>query len=244
MSAKKKLFRFEQLHHFPNVFENFEIATGKLLLAPEEEVIMKGKWLADYFDNNNPITLELACGGGEYTLSLAKMYPNRNFIGMDIKGARIWKGAKAALESEMKNVAFLRARIEFINCFFEEGEIAEIWITFPDPFLRESGKNRRLTAPIFIAKYKMILRPTENRIHLKTDDNKLYHFTLSTIEKDPELNMILNTGNVYDSLQQIKPELLIKTHYENKHIANGRKIKYIQFEYGTDSKIISDSTSI
>ncbi len=192
-----------------------------------EEFNLKGKWKEEHFKNNHPITLELACGGGEYTLNLSKMYPNRNFIGVDIKGARIWKGATKAIQQNLNNAAFLRCRIEQITHFFALNEIDEIWITFPDPFLRDAKANRRLTSPFFISKYREILKK-EGIVQLKTDDPTLYEFTLETISEDSKCELIYQENNIY-SKELIIPELAFKTYYENMHLEKGRKIKFVRF---------------
>ena len=180
MSRRNKLLKFAQIAEFPNVYENFSVSEPKLLGTGSEEVDLRGKWGAVHFANNNPITLELACGRGEYTLGLSQAFPDRNFIGVDIKGARIWKGAKQALEQDLTNACFLRTRIEAIDHFFAPSEIDEIWITFPDPFPREGQKNRRLVAPVFLDLYRKILRPG-GTVHLKTDNTGLFMYALEVI---------------------------------------------------------------
>ncbi|MCB0661815.1 MAG: tRNA (guanosine(46)-N7)-methyltransferase TrmB, partial [Saprospiraceae bacterium] len=195
MSRRNKLLKFEQLHAYPNVYENLEIE-NTLLLGPEgKELEMKGRW-KEHFGNDHPITLELACGRGEYTLDLSRMYPNRNFIGVDIKGARIWKGATQALEENLSNACFLRTRIEFIHSFFEPGEIEEIWITFPDPFLRESKSNNRLTSQNFLGRYKKFLLPG-SLIHLKTDSPELYEFTLEELKSTQDFELVYEESDIY-----------------------------------------------
>jgi len=146
MATRNKLQKFAELLRMPNVYECFDFMHPELTGKDGTLVELKGRWGADHFGNAKPITLELACGRGEYTVDLARQYPERNFIGVDIKGARIWKGARIALAEELHNAAFLRTRIEAIDHFFAPGEIAEIWITFPDPFLKKGKSNRRLTA--------------------------------------------------------------------------------------------------
>ncbi|MCB0643425.1 MAG: tRNA (guanosine(46)-N7)-methyltransferase TrmB, partial [Phaeodactylibacter sp.] len=180
MSKRNKLYKFAEIQRFPNVFENFEPINPVLQGANGEIIDMKGKWLENYFKNDRPITLELACGRGEYTLGLARRYPERNFIGVDVKGARIWQGARIALEEDLQQVAFLRTRIEIIPQFFEPGEIDEIWITFPDPFVRNSKANRRLTAAPFLERYAKVLKPG-GILHLKTDATDLYEFSLEVL---------------------------------------------------------------
>ncbi len=228
MARKNKLKRFADILSFPNVYENFSMKEPQLVGKDGEEVERKGKWKEAHFQNQNPITLELACGGGEYTVGLAEMYPERNFIGLDIKGARIWKGAKYALDNNLNNAAFLRTRIELINAFFEPGEVSEVWITFPDPFLRESKVNRRLTSPYFLDLYRKFL-PKGSLIHLKTDSPELYEFTLETVEEYPHTTLLYNDDNIYNKALPL-PELDLKTRYEQMHLENKLTIKYIRFQ--------------
>jgi tRNA (guanine-N7-)-methyltransferase len=227
MGKKNKLRKFAEVLTFPNVFENHDPTSSLLIAQNGVETEMKSKWKSDYFKNDNPITLELACGGGEYTIALAETYPERNFIGVDIKGARIWKGAKKAIEENLSNVAFLRTRIEQITSFFEQGEIEEIWITFPDPFLKNSKKNKRLTSSRFINEYRKILK-SGGLMHLKTDEPNLYDFTLETIGEDQHCNLNYHNSDIYSGQLHI-PELTYKTYYEKMHLEVGKTIKYIQF---------------
>lgn len=210
----KKLIRFEAIKSFPNVLQ-----------YPEE---MKGNW-KDFFGNENPITLELACGKGEYTVSLARQYPDRNFIGVDLKGNRIWAGAKKALEQGIKNAAFLRTQIERITDYFAEGEVSEIWITFPDPQLRLSRAKKRLTHPRFLRLYNKVLAPN-GLIHLKTDSPDLYKFT-SLVAELYELNVLETYSDVY-AQQEIHEDLKIKTYYESLDIAGSNKVHYIKLRLG------------
>lgn len=227
MSGKNKIKRFADLLQFPNVYESFDVDSKNLVLSPGDEKPMKGLWLKEHFKNDNPITLELACGKGEYTVGLAKRYPNRNFIGVDIKGARIWKGATEALEENLTNVAFLRTRIELIHKFFELGEIDEIWIIFPDPFLKK--ENRRLTSNPFLELYKKILRP-KGIIQLKTDDPTLYEFTVETWTENKDYELLYHKDDIYaDKL--FTEDLTIQTYYEGKHLAAGKTIKYVRCQW-------------
>lgn len=218
--------RFEQNATFSNVHQ------------PEHERLMRNNWdqkgnWKDFFKNDNPITLELACGKGEYTLALARMFPERNFIGIDIKGARIWRGAKTALEEEMDNVAFLRCRLEFIQSCFASNEVSEIWITFPDPQKHKSRAKKRLTHPEFLDRYRKILTP-DATINLKTDSSSLYDFTMDVI-LDQQLKVSHQTIDVYrlgkekfsDQLNEILDN---QTFYENRWLSEGKTIKYIQFK--------------
>lgn len=234
MSRRNKLQKFAELFSFPNVYENFSPADPQKLTGRNgEKVDLRGKWAARYFGNDHPITLELACGRGEYTLGLARLYPERNFIGVDIKGARIWKGARTALRENLNNVAFLRTRIEQIDSFFAPGEISEIWITFPDPFLRESKANRRLTSLRFLTTYHHMLRK-EGLVHLKTDEHNLYAFTLEQLEEYPQFELRHLSEDIYGGILPL-PELELKTFYEKIHLQKGKTIKYVQFQRKEES---------
>lgn len=228
MSKRNKLQKFAELRAFPNVYENFDADQPQLNDPEGKPIDLKGKWATQHFENEHPITLELACGRGEYSLGLARMYPERNFIGVDVKGARIWKGAGIALQENLKNVAFLRTRIEQITHFFDMEEISEIWITFPDPFLNNSKANRRLTAPYFLNEYQKILKK-EGFIHLKTDEPNLYKFTLETLQSMPSTTLLYHDADIY-AHELPFPELALKTHYERMHLHEGKTIKYIQFQ--------------
>lgn len=225
---RNKLKRFEDLNRFSNVIENLVYDKPVLYWDRNTPIDLKSQWNSKFFGRDKPLVLELACGRGEYTVQLAKDYPDKNFIGVDIKGARIWKGAHYALENNMKNVGFLRARIESIHKFFGKNEVDEIWITFPDPFTRESKENKRLTSKRFLELYKMILKPS-SPIHLKTDDDGLYHFTLEVLYS---LNIvpIYHSADIYSG-SLYTPELAYKTYYEMQHLAAGKTIKYIQFRW-------------
>ena len=227
MGKKNKLKKFADLHELPNVYENFDPKKPALYVNKESQVELKGKWAETHFQNNHPIILELACGRGEYSVALAKAYPDINFIGVDIKGARIWQGAQQAMDEGLKNVAFLRTRIEQIGYFFTENEISEIWITFPDPFLRESKENRRLTSARFLESYKNFLK-RGGIIHLKTDDPTLYLFTLDTLSSISGANVLYHNDDIYAS-ELVYPDLRFKTHYEGEHLEAGKSIKYIRF---------------
>ena len=231
---RDKLKKFADLLTFANVYENPDSSKPQLLGLNGEPVEMKGQWNSHHFKNNNPITLELACGRGEYAVGLGRMFPERNFIGVDIKGARIHQGAKAAITEGLGNVAFLRTRIEQIEMFFDKNEIAEIWITFPDPFLREAKANRRLTSPEFLNRYRSFLQK-EGMVHLKTDSPDLYDFTLKTIshtegssnEKN-KCQLLFNDSDIH-AKPLIMNELSVTTHYEKMNIAKST-IKYIRFK--------------
>lgn len=228
MSRRNKLEKFAELLRFPNVYENFDPKDPKLVGIKGDDVDLQAKWANQHFQNDHPITLELACGRGEYTLALAKAYPHRNFIGVDIKGARIWKGASQAIEQNLANAAFLRTRIEQIALFFGREEISEIWITFPDPFLRKSKANRRLSSARFLQEYRKILKPS-GLVHLKTDEPRLYEFTLETLAADQRCTLLYHDDDIYSKELPV-PELDFKTYYERMHLAAAKTIKYIQFK--------------
>ena len=227
MSRKNKLQKFADLLQFPNVYENYDAKDPKLVGINGIPVDLKGQWNAQHFKKDQHLVLELACGRGEYSLALAKAYPQHHFIGVDIKGARIWKGASIALEEGLENVAFLRTRIEQIELFFAAEEVDEIWITFPDPFLRKSKANRRLTSAPFLERYRKILKKG-GIVHLKTDEPNLYEFTLETLEADPRTKVLYQSDDIYSSELPFE-ELAVKTYYEKMHLEDGKTIKYIRF---------------
>ena len=228
MSRRNKLEKFADLLSFSNVYEYSEKEREKGWVHDgKEDFIIKGNWNSHHFNNENPIILELACGRGEYTVQLAEMYPNKNFIGVDVKGARIWKGAKHALEN-LTNAAFLRIRIEHIHYFFALEEVDEIWITFPDPFLKDKKANRRLTSPPFIDLYKKILKKG-GLINLKTDDDTLYEYTLEIIATHSDLELLYQNNDIYEN-ELVTPELAFKTYYERQHLEAKKKIKYIKYK--------------
>jgi len=229
MSRRNKLLKFSELLTFPNVYENFSYENPTLIGQNGLTEELKGNWNVHHFKNDQPITLELACGRGEYALQLAANYPSRNFIGVDIKGARIWKGATNALEQNLVNVAFLRTRIELIEKFFGPNEIDEIWITFPDPFLKKGKDNRRLTAIPFLHRYKNILSK-DGVIHLKTDSPELYEFSMEKLTAANFVNIQETNEDIYANELPI-PELDYKTYYEKMHLAIGRKIRYVRFSF-------------
>ncbi len=229
MSSKNKLIRFAENLTLPNVFENYSYENPVLFKSLHENIDYKGKWNQEYFRNNFPIILELACGGGEYCLGLSALFPQKNFIGIDIKGARIWKGAKKAFLENNSRIAFVRTKIELIPHFFGQEEISEIWITFPDPFLKNSKANKRLMSPHYLEIYKKILA-NHAILHLKTDDDSLYNYSLDVIAKDSQFKILDFSNDIYSS-DKIYPELELKTYYELKHLAVGKKIKYIRFQF-------------
>lgn len=203
-----------------------EIATFKNVLQLDEGKEYKGGWAKNFFNNNAPIILELACGKGEYTVNLARMFPDKNFLGIDYKGNRIWRGAKTALEEGIENVGFLRIQIETILDYFQKGEIEEIWITFPDPQPQESREKKRLTNPKFLEKYKTLLKEG-GVMHLKTDSDGFYAYTLEQINT-LKLHKVKETADLYKS-DLVDDVLSIKTYYERKYLADDKNINYVQW---------------
>lgn len=193
---------------------------------------LKGRWHADFFHNDNPIVLELGCGKGEYTVALAERNPDKNFIGVDIKGARMWRGAKTATENGMTNVGFLRARIEFITSLFAPGEVSEIWITFPDPQLKSRRAKKRLTSPIFLEYYAQLLS-TDGWINLKTDSQHLYNYTQAVISQF-DLQCEVTNNDIYGS-GYADEVLSVKTAYETVYLQRGLPITYTRFSLGGKS---------
>jgi len=212
--GKDKLKRFAEVATFGNVVQ---LDAGKPF---------KGKWSTDFFKNNNPVVLELACGKGEYTVNLARLFPQRNFIGIDYKGNRIWRGAKTALEDGVTNVGFLRIQIENIPDYFGHQEVDEIWITFPDPQPQLSREKKRLTSPQFLEKYRSILKPG-GIIHLKTDNDGLHAYTAEKIAHHA-LQLHAKTEDLYRS-EHLNEVLSIKTYYEKKYLLKNKNINYLKF---------------
>lgn len=214
--GKDKLRRFAEIETFANVYE---LDAGKAL---------KGSWSTTHFKNTASLVLELACGKGEYTVNLAQLFPAKNFIGIDYKGNRIWRGAKTAMEEGIDNVAFLRIQIEHILDYFDSDEVSEIWITFPDPQPQLSREKKRLTAPRFLEKYKVILQEAAP-INLKTDNDDFYAFTLETIDQ-LGLKLHVRTEDLYrsDLLDEV---LSIKTYYEKKYLTHNKNINYVRFSF-------------
>ncbi len=225
---KRKLERFAEMNTFPHVIQPaFDEVFRK-------EHPLKGQWKNLFFKNNNPITLELGCGKGEYTVGMARLFPQRNYIGIDIKGARIWKGAKTSFIENIPNIGFLRTRIEFINSFFAQGEVDEIWLTFPDP--QKEKKRKRLTSGRFLNLYRQFLKD-DGTIHLKTDNDLLFRYTLDLLKYN-QLEIIEYTDNLYAS-EIINPVLSIKTFYEQQFLDMNLTIKYLCFKLPYD-KIIEE----
>ncbi|MFI5163864.1 MAG: tRNA (guanosine(46)-N7)-methyltransferase TrmB [Bacteroidia bacterium] len=218
---KNKLQRFAELRTFQNVHEF-------LFDERENNFRLKGKWNSEYFKNENPIVLELGCGKGEYSIGLAEKYPDKNFIGIDIKGARIWRGSKNAQEKKLENVSFLRTQIEFIENCFAKDEVSELWITFPDP--QPNKEKKRLTHPVFLNRYKNIIKQN-GIIHLKTDNIELHEFTLEVIREN-KLTLLDSTADLYGNIDDGREEVKsIQTYYEKKFLAQGKKITYLKFHF-------------
>lgn len=218
--GKNKLARFEENLTFPNLFQvSYEDLKNN-------KFEMKGRWHEQFFGNDNPIVLELGCGKGEYTVALARKYPEKNFIGIDIKGARLWRGCKTSNEECMKNVAFIRTRIQLIEQFFAAGEVSEIWVTFPDP--QPKKPNKRLTSERFLSYYKNILSP-DSTIHLKTDSYELYDYTLNEVIPQGNYQVVFATDNLYGTPCDLEV-CEVRTFYESMFLKEGKKITYIQFK--------------
>lgn len=214
--------KFADMASYPHVFEYPHS------VAEQVPFEMRGHWHEQFFKNDNPIVLELGCGRGEYTVGLGRMYPEKNFIGVDIKGARMWTGATDSLHEGMSNVAFLRTNIEIIDRFFGPGEVDEIWITFPDPQMKKMTK--RLTSTAFLQRYASFLKP-DGIIHLKTDSNFLYTYT-DALVKVNDLPVEVNSTDIYGSSEEFRiqnSELDIRTYYEQQWLDRGLTIKYLKF---------------
>ena len=217
--SRKKLVRFAQNEVNPNV-----VQAGKPIFDQ-----IKGQWNTLQFANDQPLVVELACGRGEFTLGLGRQYPNQNFIGVDIKGSRIWKGSSSATAEGIHTVAFLRTQIQQLQDFFAPGEISELWITFPDPFPRDGDEKRRLTSPKFLEMYKQLVKPG-GLIHFKTDNTGLYEYTDLILNDRPDCQIHFNTADFYES-ELRDAHHGIKTRYEKIFSDKGEKIKYIQFSF-------------
>lgn len=214
-----KLHKIAELENFENVIQSTD--------QPEhDDFRYYGSWAKDHFKNNNPISLELACGKGAYTIALAEKYPDRNFIGVDMKGPRLWTGCVEARKRGLTNVAFLRIEILNLAHYFAKGEIDEIWITFPDPFLKNGKIRKRLTAARYLAIYKHVIKEGAP-IHLKTDSNPLFDFSLKSLIENRYV-IKEKIDDVYDD-EKLHEDLYIKTNYEERHLADNRVIKYVRF---------------
>lgn len=226
--SKNKLKKFADMERLPNVFQ----VTYHELFEEGKPFGLKGNWHKDYFKNENPIVLELGCGKGEYAVGLAKQFPEKNFIGIDIKGARMWTGATQAHEENLSNVAFIRMGINMINQCFAENEVSEMWITFADPQMKKT--NKRLTSTAFMRLYRQVLK-NKGLIHLKSDSNFLFTYTAAMAEHNG-LPVLIKTDNLYCDVTN-NPVLNIKTYYEAQWIARGLDIKYLQFQLLKDVEL-------
>lgn len=217
-----KLQRFAENLTFPNLFQ---VGFDQL---EQEGFALRGRW-CDHFGNNNPITLELGCGKGDYTVALARIHPDRNYIGLDIKGARLWRGAKTAVEEPLPNVAFIRTHIELIDRFFAAGEVSEIWITFCDPQLKKP--NKRLTSPRFLDTYSRILAP-QSILHLKTDSQELYDYTINEVLSTRDVEVMDATADLYGAAEQASRDeaKMTQTFYEKMYLEVGKPITYIRWK--------------
>lgn len=232
--GKNKLKKWADTVTFTNVIQpSVEEAFNK-------DHHLKGKWKESFFENTNPIVIELGCGKGEYSVHLARKYPNRNFIGIDIKGARLWKGAHDAESGKLRNVAFLRTRIEFIKSFFDRDEVDEIWITFPDPQLKRQRIKKRLTGSLFLNNYSAFIRQN-GVVHLKTDSEELYRYTGEIINQN-NLELIQSVPDIH-ALEEKDEILSIITYYENIFLKKGKKITYTAFRINNGKEIIEPETN-
>ena len=219
MGSKNKLKRFKENETFKNVIQPTRDEV-------EKGFSKRGIW-KDHFGNDNPIVLELGCGKGEYTLGLAKLFPDKNFIGIDIKGARFWRGAKTALEDGLDNVAFLRSQIELVDQLFAENEVSEIWITFPDPQIKYKRTKHRMTNQVFLDRYEKVLKPGA-LMHLKTDSEFMHGYTLGLLHGAGN-EVIYANHDIYKNEGSPKEVLELQTFYENQYLEKGKPITYIQF---------------
>jgi len=223
LGSKNKLKRFKDNETFSNVIQ----PTREEVL--NDSLKLKGNWKQNFFKNDKPIVLELGCGKGEYSVNLAKLFPNKNFLGIDIKGARFWRGAKTALEEKIANVGFLRTQIELVDLLFEENEVDEIWITFPDPQIKYKRTKHRMTNPDFLDKYKKILKPN-GVVHLKTDSEYMHGYTLGLLQ-GLGLTIEYAHHDVYGTTNAPKEVTDIQTYYESQYLAVGKKITYLRFNF-------------
>ncbi|MBD44845.1 MAG: tRNA (guanosine(46)-N7)-methyltransferase TrmB [Flavobacteriaceae bacterium] len=223
MGSKNKLKRFKENETFSNVIQ----PTREDVL--NNTLMLKGNWNRNFFKNENPIVLELGCGKGEYSVNLATMFPKKNFLGIDIKGARFWRGAKTALAEKINNIGFLRTQIELVDCIFDENEVDEIWITFPDPQIKYKRTKHRMTNPDFLSKYKKILKPN-GMVHLKTDSEYMHGYTLGLLQ-GLGLTIEYAHHDVYGTTNAPKEVTNIQTYYESQYLAINKKITYLRFNF-------------
>lgn len=218
--AKRKLERYSDLSQLDNVIELEDY-------KPDTVSSNRGRWCERVFGNNNPLVLELACGKGDYSIGLAERYPNKNFIGVDIKGDRLWRGAVSALDQNLLNVRFLRIYIDYITNYFAPEEVDEIWITFPDPYLGTKKIRKRLTSPEFLNRYRQVLK-SGAFVHLKTDSPELFAYTKEVIDEQ-NLQVLDLVEDVHGDNHQVS-DLDILTYYENMHLEDDRTIRYVRFK--------------
>ena len=231
--GKGKLPKFADMREYPNVVEHH------FSIADATPFPMRGNWGKEFFGNDNPIVIELGCGRGEYTVGLARRYPDKNFIGVDIKGARMWTGATEAIRDGLKNVGFLRTNIEIIDHFFAPGEVSEIWLTFPDPQMKKHTK--RLTSSLFLQRYRNIMLP-DGILHLKSDSNFMFTYTryITEVNKLPVVSCI---EDIYADGEAVEP-LDIKTYYEQQWLSRGINIKYISFRLPAEGELVEPEIEI
>lgn len=227
--GKNKVLRFSEMEKMPNVIQ---LPWNELL---NTDFMLKNKWNTHFFGNGNPVVLELGCGKGEYTTGLAKLYPNKNFLGIDIKGSRMWVGAKKALKENLYNAGFLRTRIELIASLFGNGEIDGIWITFPDPQPKKKWVKKRLTSAHFLNKYRLFIK-NNCPVHLKTDNKLLYQYTFNLL-KENNINITYHTEDLHNE-KDAPPEAGIMTFYESGFIEKNEKIHLLSFKLETAKEII------
>ncbi len=235
--SKGKLEKFSEISAMPHVFQNFNWKLPTLQNYKGEQVAMKGKWRSDFFKNDHPIVIELACGYGEYTMAIAERYPNLNVIGIDVKGNRIWRGAKFVQDKGLKNAAFVRTQIEQLLDCFEAEEVDEIWLTFPDPRKEHRRSRKRLTSARFLDLYRQILKK-DGLVHLKTDSTLLYEYSLESLEEN-DCKIVVHYRDVYAANEKENLAAIdrnfdlatsVKTRYENIHAELGETIKYVRFK--------------
>lgn len=226
--GKNKLKKFLEIEKFPRVYQ------PEIEEIYQKDYVLKGNWSSEVFKNSNPIILELGCGKGEYTVAMAEMFPDKNFVGIDIKGARMWQGAKTSNEKNLENTAFLRTRIEFVESLFAQDEVDEIWITFPDPQLKNRRRKKRLSSPNFLNIYRSFLKD-QGVINLKTDNEFLFDYT-KEIAHTNRLTILKETKDLYQS-DFIDEKLAIRTYYEKLFLKEGSKINYIAFCLPQKTKI-------
>ena len=233
--SKNKLSKFADMEHYPHVFQAGNVAVDPTPFP------LRGRWNEDFFHNDHPIVLELGCGRGEYTVGLGRLFPEKNFIRVDIKGARMWTGATESLQAGMTNVAFLRTHIEFIDRFFAPGEVAEIWLTFSDPQMKKATK--RLTSTYFLQRYRRFLRP-DGLIHLKTDSNFLFTYTEEMLKANHLPTEVCTRQLYQEEGEQTGEARSLQTYYESMWRARGIDIKYLRFRLPLEGTLVEPDVEI